>query len=94
VSTHDLPQDIGQRDAFDGNEVLADMLVYGGHGRRAMSRVVVAEAEGAGGVLIVIGAGGALDGVVADPHVFSNVQLRSVREGEHTRWLPAARDPA
>ena len=84
----------------------------------------------------MIGERESLDAVVADPHVFSNVQLGSVREGErrakipeivrpgisqqiarqeepgslvfvneaadlikvvtdqHTRWLPAARDPA
>ena len=101
-----------------------------------MLRVVVAEAESAGRVLIMIGEGESFDAIVADPHVFSNVQLGPVREGErrakiseiirsgvsqqiarqqepgglvfvneaadlvevvtdqHTRWLPAARDPA
>ena len=49
-----------------------------------MLRVVVAEAERAGCVLeIVIGEGESFDAVVADPHVFSNVQLGSVREGKH-----------
>ena len=82
MSTDDLPQDVGQCYVLDGDEILADVLVYGGRGRRAMLRVVVAEAESAGCVLIVIGERESFDAVVADPHVFSNVQLGSVREGE------------
>ena len=64
VSADDLPQDVGQGDVLDGDEILADVLVYGGHGRRPMLRVVVAEAESAGCILIVIGE--SFDAVVAE----------------------------
>ena len=82
MSTDDLPQDVRQCYVVDGDEIRADVLVYGGYDRRAMLRVVVPEAERAGRVLIVIGEGEPFGTVVADPHVFSNVQLGSVRKGE------------
>ena len=58
------------------------MLAHGEPDRRAMPGVVVAEPESAGGVLVVIGERESFDAIVANSHVFSNVQLRSVREGE------------